>query len=803
MTDCLIIGFNDTDFAEQVSLLRSMGARSGAYRDLDLAFVEIDGCPMRCLDVLNDACATADGSARRHLHNADFLWPVILYLHTYLTRRGFASDFVNLFHLERERLRAKLSEGTVRTVAITTTLYVSPHPILEIVGFVRSIDPSIGIIVGGPYIHNQAQLLGGEALLQLMGYLGADYYVISREGEATLAALLAALKASGSLTDVANLGYRRDGRFTVNALVTETNPLEQNMIDYDLFSPETLSRFVSVRTAKSCPFHCAFCGFPQRAGEYQYLTLDLVEQELDQLAARGITMVTFLDDTFNVPKKRYKQILRLMIAKQYPFRWNSFYRCDHGDDETIDLMGQAGCEGVFIGAESGSDFMLERMNKTVRRKHLLGAIPRLQANGISCHANLIVGFPGETNDTVDDTIDLIERARPDYFRAQLWYADPMTPIWKRRNEFGIRGEAFSWSHNTMDAETACDLIDRMFLSVEHSTWLPQHGFEQWSTFYLQRHGMTREQIRTLVRCFNAAIKDKLLRGNCRGVAPDLLESLRAAARRDVATQSEGTARSHSVAALDGSRYKSAEAYWTEEFRASPAAPALADLGAVRTGAACWQTRPSAVGSSPLSTLCRRLDAAPEVVLAAGLAMLVLRVSGSSDIPFLVGVDGLLLPLRLRLAWWDRFDHVAQMVAEKLTAAREHGRYALSILDNPVRLRRHRMSPPRFGAALVVDGIRHDALPAILATGGWSLLSDMALIACARSGEAGDGIEVDFVYDLARFDADLVAGLDQVWTHGLVQAAADPDSTVGGETARDTAERNSPRVEDDSRAVFAF
>lgn len=369
MIDCLIIGFNDTDFSEQVELLRSMGERSGAYRDLDLAFIEIDGHPMRCLDVVNDARAKANGSVGPHLHNADFLWPVILCLHTYLTRHGFVSDFLNLFHLERERLRAKLSQGNVRTVAITTTLYVSPHPILEIVGFVRSVDPRIGIIVGGPYIHNQAQLFDREALLQLMEYLGADYYVISREGEATLAALLAAFRGSGSLGDVPNLGYRRDGRFVVNRLVPEANPLHDNMVDYNLFSPEALGRFVSVRTAKSCPFHCAFCGFPQRAGEYQYLPVELVEQDLDQLAARGVTMVTFLDDTFNVPKKRYKQILRLMIAKQYPFRWNSFYRCDHGDEETIELMAQAGCEGVFIGAESGSDFMLERMNKTVRRKH--------------------------------------------------------------------------------------------------------------------------------------------------------------------------------------------------------------------------------------------------------------------------------------------------------------------------------------------------------------------------------------------------------------------------------------------------
>src|SRR5262249_32807701 len=382
----------------------------------------------------------------------------------------------------------------------------------------------------------------------------------------------------------------------------------------------------------------------------------------------------------------------------------------------------------------------------------------------------------------------------------------MTPIWKRREEFGIRGEAFSWSHDTMDAETACDLLDRMFLYVEHSTWLPQHGFEQWSTFYLQRHGMTRQQIRTLVRCFNAAIKDKLLRGNRRGIAPNVLDSLRAAACVDSTTQSEW-ALSRSIAALDGSRYKSAEAFWIAEFGGCPpASPALADLGrATPAGAARWIRRPSTVGCGVLSSLCRQLDAAPEVILAVGLATLILRVSGSSDMILLLGVDGLLLPLRLQLACSDSFRRAVQIAADKLALAREHGRFALPILDNPVRLHRHRMTPPRFGAAVVIDGRWHDSLPEVLvAEGRPSLLADLALIVCARpSNGARDGIQVDLVYDQRRFDADLVTGLDEAWAQAFVEATDDPTICVVSSPAAAGKERSSPSAEDDSRTVFTF
>jgi radical SAM superfamily enzyme YgiQ (UPF0313 family) len=91
-------------------------------------------------------------------------------------------------------------------------------------------------------------------------------------------------------------------------------------------------------------------------------------------------------------------------------------------------MGKAGCEGVFLGVESGSDQMLERMNKTARRADYMKSIPLLRQAGISTYASLIVGFPGETLETVQETMSFVEEARPDFFRAQLWYCDPLTPI---------------------------------------------------------------------------------------------------------------------------------------------------------------------------------------------------------------------------------------------------------------------------------------------------------------------------------------------------------------------------------------
>src|SRR5262249_7497976 len=419
MAECLIVGFNDLDFAAHEERVRKMGLGTGAYRDLALSFVRHEGRPLRALDTINRF------HPGERLHNADFLWPAVLVLGTRLPGSRHCFDYVNLPHLEQEAFTAKLAAPDLTAVALTSTLYTEPRPLKELVDFVRARRAEIPVIIGGPYIAGQAKVLDAEALAEQLCYLGGDIYVISAEGEGALAQAVGALKADSSLDGIDNLAIRRGDRLTFTRRSVEDNPLPGNLIDYSLFPRDRFGQFVTTRTAKSCPFSCSFCGFPERAGAYTYLDVADVEKEFDAIAAMGgVTTLTIIDDTFNVPKRRFKNIMRMMIDRRYGFRWNSFFRCDHADDETFDLMARAGCEGVILGVESGSDELLQRMNKTARRRHSLHAIPRLEAGGIACYASLIVGFPGETAESVHETIDLLETARPSYFRAQLWYCDP-------------------------------------------------------------------------------------------------------------------------------------------------------------------------------------------------------------------------------------------------------------------------------------------------------------------------------------------------------------------------------------------
>ena len=127
-------------------------------------------------------------------------------------------------------------------------------------------------------------------------------------------------------------------------------------------------------------------------------------------------------------------------------------------------MARSGCKGVFLGIESGSPTILANMNKSATVEKYATGIEMLRRYGIMTFGSFIIGFPGETDQTVEETIDFIRETKPDYYRAQMWYCEPGTPIQNERLKYDIKGEGFVWSHATMDSLEAMDHIDRMFLT---------------------------------------------------------------------------------------------------------------------------------------------------------------------------------------------------------------------------------------------------------------------------------------------------------------------------------------------------
>ncbi len=509
--DCVVIGYNETPFEQYEGLLRQYGPDTEAYRDLKMSFVDVGGRKLTFTGLMNLAFNRAhsrpagDDEVDGPFKSGDIPNLAAAYLTHYLRRRGFAAEAVNLFQEEKGRLAELLAEKPL-AVAITTTFYVINFPVLEMVRFIRDQAPEVKIVVGGPLVANHARNYPPEDLATALDDLGADLYVHESQGESTLANILAALRDGDDVSKVPNLIYKGDdGRYHRTEHVPEVNDLNAEAIDWRRLADLDLGPTLQTRTARSCAFSCAFCNYPTRAGRLTLAGVDAIARELDSMKELGATNVVFIDDTFNVPLPRFKDICRLMIERDYGFNWYSYFRCSNSDDEAIDLMARSGCKGVFLGIESGSPRILKNMAKAATIEKYANGIHRLRERGILTFGSFILGFPGETRETVEETAAFLRDNPMDYYRAQLWYNEPGTPIHDLSEKYGIQGEGFVWSHATMDSLEAMEHIERLFLTLDGPTWLPQWSFDFWILPYFEGKGIKLPQLREQMRLAHKAL----------------------------------------------------------------------------------------------------------------------------------------------------------------------------------------------------------------------------------------------------------------------------------------------------------
>lgn len=515
--DCIIVGYNDVDLNSLISNVKAMERYSGAYRHMMQNVLSVGDKWISYMDCLNLILEKASGMDLS-LHPMKMPNLAAWYLKSFLMQRDFTVEVVNFFNQEKEYL-AELLQQNPLAIAVTTTFYVDHHPIQEIVRFVRARNPETKIIIGGPHIFNVCQSQNDITTQDFqLDKIDADIYINDYQGETTLCRVLKELKKGKKqcLIDVPNLIYpsnmedqaalEREGQeeddqttYLRTPRELENNDMDKNVMDWRLVPKNVLGKTVLIRTARSCAFKCAFCTYPAVAGPLSLTCLDIVEKEMFLLHELGVKNLVFIDDTFNVPLPRFKSILRMMIKNGFRFNWFSFFRCSHSDDEALDLMKESGCKAVFLGIESGDETILSNMNKHASLEDYHRGIRGLKERGIITFASFVVGFPGETEVTIQNTIDLIERCRPTYYKVELYYHSDRAPVGKERDKYNLRGGGFSWLHATMDWRQACDWIYMMYKQIKGSTVFPLYMFDFWAIPYLYGKGLSLEQIDEFVK----------------------------------------------------------------------------------------------------------------------------------------------------------------------------------------------------------------------------------------------------------------------------------------------------------------
>ena len=398
----------------------------------------------------------------------------------------------------------RLRDFDPNTVVISTTFMLTQKHLLTVTQRIRQEVPNAWILAGGHYIHaTLSSLKTGEAR-KYLSRIDVDGVVNDSQGEAAL--LDFCRRFPDELNKVPNLIWQdHQGITHFNDTRPEQNDIDSTVIDLKGVEEGSV---ISIRTARSCKFKCAFCSYPEMAGPVSLMDLDHVMTTLRQARDLGAKAVIFIDDTFNVPKDRFEALLDRMLQENINVPWYSFLRCQFIDERIVKKMARSGCAGVFLGIESGSDMILKNMKKGAVKDFYWTGIEWLRGEGILTVGSFIVGFPGDTAETVSETAEFIDQSGLDYHFTQPFYYLHNTPIHRKAEKFGLQGSGLRWKHNTMNWQEAMTHISNMFCDVTNSTFI-NPDYTLWEIAFLRARGMGNDDIKEYRKRINQMTREQM------------------------------------------------------------------------------------------------------------------------------------------------------------------------------------------------------------------------------------------------------------------------------------------------------
>jgi p-methyltransferase len=419
-----------------------------------------------------------------------------------LLHDGYETAVINHADAEWDRFEScYASSREPPLVAISTTFHLNYGEVRRLTKRLLAFDPDMKIVLGGAFANEQTINGTIEGFEHPMRKYGFRYVLHGFNSEADLIALVRALRTGGDLRRVPNLAWLDDeGRFHASLKLWRNPTLGAKSVLWDEIDLPFLHKTVQLRTASGCPFACSFCSYPETAGGHFASEVQGVKAELDRIGRlHGIEQIIFIDDTFNVPIGRFSKILRLV--EPYGLRWYSFLRCQYVDEDQVRLMRDSGCAGVYLGIESANDRVLKNMNKRATRAQFERGMRLLKKYEIPMFVAFVLGFPGETDATIEEDIDFAESNGVDFYSLKEFYYMPHTSVHAERERFGLAGGGNEWSHATMTSTRASEIKLEMFKRVKNSIYIDADT-SLWYIAYLLDQGFTLAQVKSAQRFVN-------------------------------------------------------------------------------------------------------------------------------------------------------------------------------------------------------------------------------------------------------------------------------------------------------------
>jgi anaerobic magnesium-protoporphyrin IX monomethyl ester cyclase len=360
------------------------------------------------------------------------------YLAAVLEKNRYEVDVIDCQaqKLSLDQFKKELSKRQPDVVGVTSTT-LTYNPSLQIAKITKKTCPECMTILGGPHVtvmNKQTLKEGPEVDI-----------VVNGEGEQTLLELAEIISKSSlkDLNKVAGITFRKNEKI----VQTPDRPFIKDIdeLPYPAFKHFDVSKYrisgktyLPIITSRGCPFQCTFCLASKMCGRgFRARSPKNVVDELEFLRdAYGADAFSFYDDTFTFDKKRAYEICGEMKKRKLNLQWDCRTRVDRITKKLLAHLRDANCQLIHFGVESGSQKMLDTMKKGTTIEQNEKAIKWAKEVGISAAISVVVGYPGETQNMLQQTLDFISKTRPDYVYMCIAIPYPGTELYDHLKDLG-------------------------------------------------------------------------------------------------------------------------------------------------------------------------------------------------------------------------------------------------------------------------------------------------------------------------------------------------------------------------------
>ncbi len=341
---------------------------------------------------------------------------------------------------------------------------------------------------------------------------GADFVILG-EGEQTLQALIAALEAGvRDFSDIAGLAYCPEN--SENVLRTAPRPVLHDLDElpdpaWDLVDIPAYKNIwerahgtfsLNLATTRGCPYKCNWCAKPIYGNRYNSRSPERVAAEIEYLIDQfGVRHFWMADDIFGLKPGWVQRFRDVVQAKNLHFTYKIQSRVDLLlKEDTIDALAASGLRQVWVGAESGSQKILDAMDKGTTVEEIAEATRLLKKKGIEVCFFLQFGYLGETRADIDATLRMLKKLQPHDIGISVSYPLPGTKFYDKVK--ALLGDKQNWEVSDdlamMYPATFSPAFYRRLHRLVHKQFRLQQGKTEWKNLLAGRSANLRRAVRT-------------------------------------------------------------------------------------------------------------------------------------------------------------------------------------------------------------------------------------------------------------------------------------------------------------------